>query len=271
MLNKMHVTDQTGKLVFIPELPQRIISLVPSQTELLAHLQLEQRVIGITKFCIHPNHWFRNKQRIGGTKNPNHSLIERLKPDLILANKEENNPDDIAAFEAFCPVWTSNISTINDALQMIEAIGKVTGTSERASALVQELIQKLDAIPTRKAIKVAYVIWKNPFMVAGGDTFIHAMLSKAGFINVFENSKRYPTISTEQLTDTGADVVFLSSEPYPFKEKDIVELKDNLTQTKQHQKIPDIILVNGEYFSWYGSRLLEATDYLNALIKSVAS
>jgi ABC-type Fe3+-hydroxamate transport system substrate-binding protein len=108
-------------------------------------------------------------------------------------------------------------------------------------------------------------------MVAGGDTFIHAMLSKAGFTNVFENSKRYPTISTEQLTDAGADVVFLSSEPYPFKEKDIAELKENLTQTKQNQKIPDIILVNGEYFSWYGSRLLEATDYLNGLTKSVSS
>ena len=103
--------DQTGQIVFIKDGPQRIISLVPSQTELLADLGLDQEVIGITKFCVHPNHWLKTKTRVGGTKQLDIELIRSLKPDLIIGNKEENVREQVEELRTEFPTWISDVNS----------------------------------------------------------------------------------------------------------------------------------------------------------------
>jgi ABC-type Fe3+-hydroxamate transport system substrate-binding protein len=264
----MTIQDQIGNQIILSEPPKRIVSLVPSQTELLFSLGLEDEVVGITKFCIHPENWFRTKTRIGGTKNPHISKITSLNPDIIIANKEENREEDVKALRAICPVWTSDVHHLDDALNMIEQIGIVVNRKENADKLICEIRDKFNILSQSHHIKVAYLIWKNPYMSIGNDTFIHSMLQQAGFINVFANYTRYPVITEEMLKECNADYIFLSSEPYPFKEKHIMELNQILSQKNAHAKV---LLVNGEYFSWYGSRLTDAANYLNNLINSLCA
>jgi ABC-type Fe3+-hydroxamate transport system substrate-binding protein len=248
-------TDQTGRTVSISPAPQRIISLVPSQTELLFHLGLEEKVVGITKFCIHPESWFHSKTRVGGTKQINVAIIDRLQPDLIVANKEENVKEQVVELVKQYPVWVSDVNNLDDALEMIEQIGLLTGTKEKAQEInthIRTNFNSLDkSIPI---IRTAYLIWRNPYMTVGGDTFIHAMLQQAGLENIYGECSRYPSITIEQLKEDKPDLLLLSSEPYPFRQNHIDELQAHLPHTK-------IMLVDGELFSWYGSRLLHSPAY----------
>lgn len=239
-------------------IPKRIISVVPSQTELLFDIGLDEEVIGITKFCIHPNNWFRSKQRIGGTKNLNLKLIEKLNPDLILANKEENEKSQIDYLSEKYPVWTSDIQTFEDALDMIQSIGMLTGKIKESLSICNKIKQHKSSSELGKLNKkVLYLIWKSPYMAAGVDTFIHEMLSIAGFDNAV-TATRYPSLTFEGIQKINPDIVFLSSEPFPFKEKHIYEMQNSLPNAK-------IKLVDGELFSWYGSRMLKSFVYFRAL------
>ena len=253
-------TDMMGRGITINYPPRRIISLVPSQTELLYDLGLKDEVIGITKFCVHPHEWFRNKQRIGGTKNVNMDLVRSLQPDLIIANKEENTQAQVEELAALFPTWVSNIQTIDDGLQMIRDVGALVGKSERAQLLTTDITNgfnnlKKAAVPQR----VAYFIWRNPWMCAGGDTFINNMIEQMGWTNVLAGKMRYPEIALQELADKQVNKILLSSEPYPFKDAHIAEIKAVLPDA-------EVLLVDGEMFSWYGSRMLEATAYLRKLI-----
>jgi ABC-type Fe3+-hydroxamate transport system substrate-binding protein len=241
--------------------PKRIVSLVPSQTELLFHLGLDKETIGITKFCIHPNEWFRTKARVGGTKNPDIEKIISLGPDLILANKEENEKEQIEQLAAHVPVWVTDVSNLEGALDMIEGIGALTGKLEKAAFLKAHIATAFEALAQHKPLKplrVCYLIWKDPYLTVGGDTFINSMLHYAGFQNIFAACNRYPEVTIETLTAMNCDVLLLSSEPYPFSEKHIPELSSHLPGTR-------IVLVDGELFSWYGSRLQLAPDYFKRL------
>jgi ABC-type Fe3+-hydroxamate transport system substrate-binding protein len=251
-------TDQLGRQVTIPLPPLRIVSLVPSQTELLYDLGVD--VAGITKFCVHPNEWFRGKPRVGGTKNISIDSIHRLSPDLIIANKEENDAAQVQALMEEFPVWVSDVKTLPDALDMIESIGLITGTQSKAAEIIHKVSAEFGGIPMlENSVKTAYFIWKDPWMVAGGDTFINDMLKLCGLHNVFGTTNRYPTVSIQQLKDSGCQLVLLSSEPYPFKDKHIAELQEILPAAK-------ILLVDGEMYSWYGSRLIHAPAYFRSLI-----
>lgn len=253
--------ERNVDLTYYP--PKRIISLVPSQTELLYDLGLNEEVIGITKFCVHPENWFRNKERVGGTKNINIEKIISLQPDLILANKEENVKEQIEQLEKIAPVWISDINTFEDALQMIKIVGEITGATEKAETLITQIITNFSKLSTSNIKhRTAYLIWRDPYMTIGGDTFINNMLKKCGMQNVFEHLTRYPEISVEQIISTKPQLIFLSSEPYPFKEKHVEELKPFFDNTK-------IILVDGEMFSWYGSRMIYAAHYFKSLIKDI--
>lgn len=257
--------DQLQRTVSVPFPPRRIISLVPSQTELLHTFGLDAEVVGITKFCIHPNAWFRQKTRIGGTKQLNMEVIRDLQPDLIIANKEENEQIQIAALAKEFPVWISDIHTLADALEMMTGVGEITDRAAHATALVKDLEWKFGAFAeTEKApkqLKVGYFIWRNPWMVAASNTFIDEMLKVCGYTNAFAKLSRYPEITTAQLQATDCDLVLLSSEPYPFSERHIAELQAVLPKAS-------IRLVDGEMFSWYGSRLLHSIDYFTGLTKS---
>lgn len=253
--------DQISRQIEIPQNPQRIISLVPSQTELLYDLGLDQEVIGITKFCIHPEEWFQSKTRIGGTKHLHLDQIISLKPDLIIANKEENLQEQVEVLMDHFPVWVSDIHDLNSSLDMINKVGQITGKLEKALSIQTSIKKQFDELSisiSPQKPKVCYLIWRNPYMTVGSDTFIHDMLIRAGFENVFADKKRYPTITIDEITAAQCDFILLSSEPYPFSQKHIDELKSLIPSTLS-------ILVDGELFSWYGSRLLHTPFYLQTL------
>lgn len=268
----MNFVDQLDRTVALPNEPKRIISLVPSQTELLHHLGLEEEVIGITKFCVHPEKWFRNKPRVGGTKTVNIEKIKSLHPDLIIANKEENVQEQVEALAKEFPVWVSDVNTLDDAYEMIKGIGEITAKKQETETLVEQIQKSFAGLKLPTAIPIAirtklqtcYLIWKDPYMTAGGDTFIHDMLTNAGFENAFAQTKRYPVVTIEDLPIANCQLIFLSSEPYPFKQNHVDELQTKLPHTK-------IILVNGEMFSWYGSRLLQVPAYFKSLHQQIAA
>lgn len=272
-MSSRYYKDQLHREVEIPFPPQRIISLVPSQTELLYDLGLSAEVVGITKFCVHPDSWFRSKTRIGGTKDVHFDRIRALAPDLIIANKEENRQDQIETLAQEFPIWISNIQSLEDALEMINGIGEITGRIASAVPLVQQIRENFASLhnmippsPEKAVPTVAYFIWRDPWMVAGGDTFIHEMLQTCGFKNAFAHIHRYPETNLQQLPAyfpaNTTPLVFLSSEPYPFKEKHIAEIQAVIPHAH-------IRLVDGEMFSWYGSRLLHAPAYFKSLIHSL--
>jgi ABC-type Fe3+-hydroxamate transport system substrate-binding protein len=256
--------DQMNQTIRLSGTPRRIVSLVPSQTELLHALGVGEKVVGITKFCIHPHDWFRAKTRVGGTKNVSISKVQALQPDLILGNKEENEKENIEALGQIAPVWMSDIFNLEDALSMIYEVGRIVEKRQEADAMIQNIqdgFKKIKALhqPTFKKQTVLYLIWKNPYLAAGKDTFIDDMLSRCGFAN-FIAEDRYPTVTFTQ--EEGPDYVFLSSEPYPFKEIDLRELESVYAGAK-------VLLVDGEMFSWYGSRLVEAIPYFMTLIRQL--
>lgn len=239
------------------ELPlKRIISLVPSQTELLYDLGLDEEVVGITKFCVHPPHWLKEKSIVGGTKKFHFDSIDRLQPDLIIGNKEENYREGIELLQKKYPVWMSDIVTLDDALSMISSVSEIAGKQNLGSALVGQigkLFKEIKPINT----SVLYLIWRKPWMGVGKDTFINSMLDVLGLDNTLR-SERYPELSEEEIEELNPEIILLSSEPFPFREGHREELKRLVPKAK-------IVLVDGEMFSWYGSRLLMASDYFKNL------
>ena len=253
--------DQMGRPVELRASPRSIVSLVPSITELLYTLQLDEQVTGITKFCIHPNNWFREKTRVGGTKAIKADVIHALQPDLIIANKEENVKEQIEELAQHYPVWVTDVNNLADALEMIEQIGAITNTQPGTTRLISQINGAFSALQNKnQQLKAGYLIWRNPYMTIGNDTFIHDMLGRCGFKNIFDHTTRYPAIETWQLTQ--CDLLLLSSEPYPFQQKHIDELQAELPNTR-------IMLVDGEMFSWYGSRLLHAPAYFTNLLQQL--
>ena len=242
--------------------PQRIISLVPSQTELLYDLGLGDRVVGITKFCIHPEKWRKEKTIIGGTKNFRFDVIDSLKPDLIIGNKEENFEDGINQLAEKHPVWMSDIFTLEDSLKMINLVGNITNTSQESSQIVQCITTEFNHLPSFQNKTVAYFIWKDPYMVVGNDTFIDNILSTVGLKNVFADKPRYFKTSPEEINALKPDYIFLSSEPFPFKENNCEFFRNLLPQTT-------VKVVDGEVFSWYGSRLKHSPKYFKELYEEI--
>lgn len=255
--------DQLGRTVKIPSQPKRIISLVPSQTELLFYLGLDEEIVGITKFCIHPKEQFQKKTKVGGTKQLKIELIDQLQPDLIIANKEENEKSQIEALAQKYPVWISDIYTLEDALSMIAQIGQLVNCSAQAVQLVGQIKETFHLLQKPKTCpKVAYFIWRKPWMVAAKDTFIDHLLQHAGFENVFGSQTRYPQVNAVQLEKAAPEVLLLSSEPYPFKPKHFEEFREICPKAV-------IILVDGELFSWYGNRLLQSATYFRNLHRQI--
>ena len=221
---------------------------------------MQDSTVGITKFCVHPEHWQRTKTIIGGTKNIQVDKIKEINPDLIIANKEENVKEQVEELEKDFNVWLTDVNDLDSALQMINDIGQLTDSAVKATGLVNNIQQTFAQLfKTHQRINTAYLIWRNPYMTIGGDTFIHDMLYHCGLHNIFADEKRYPAITVDQLKQQHCQLLLLSSEPYPFKQQHVEELRSQLPGTR-------IMLVDGEMFSWYGSRLLYAVDYFKELI-----
>jgi ABC-type Fe3+-hydroxamate transport system substrate-binding protein len=249
-------TDQMNRTIRLGGIPCRIVSLVPSQTELLYDLGLIDEVVGITKFCIYPESWFTTKTRVGGTKQVNIEKVRELKPDLIIGNKEENTKEDIEALMEIAPVWMSDIYSIDDALEMINAVGEMTDKAAAAKSMVAEIEKAFQMLKNPLEGKsVLYFIWKDPYYAVGPETFIHSMITTLGWRNVVQQD-RYP--EWDENAKEQPDYVFLSSEPYPFKEEHVAEVQRKFPRST-------VILVDGEMFSWYGSRMRLAPAYFMEL------
>ncbi len=270
--------DQLGNQITISFPPQRIISLVPSQTELLSDLELDKRVVGITKFCVHPESWRESnpsplplsprrgvsvgrgegKTIIGGTKNFRFDVIQSLQPDVIIGNKEENYREGIEQLRSIYPVWMSDIVTLKDAFSMIDQIGELTDTSQKAKEIVSQIRNSFSGIKKFPPLRTLYLIWRKPWMAAANDTFIHELMTVAGLQNCLRENERYPELTAENMASLNPQLILLSSEPYPFRQKHIEEIQKICPQAK-------VALVDGEMFSWYGSRLLKFPAYLKTL------
>jgi len=250
----------------------KIISLVPSITELLFDLGLEEEVVGITKFCVHPNQWYQSKQKVGGTKNVHIDIVQNLSPTLVIASKEENIEEQVDAIASFTEVLLTDVKSVEDAIEMIVIIGAKTNRLKAAGEVIEKIKANFSNLLTASnnayqnpgtrnpyPETVCYLIWRNPYMTVGNDTFIHDMLVKFGYNNVFAEQARYPTITIAAIKKANPHFIFLSSEPYPFKQKHIAELQTEIPTAK-------IILVDGEYFSWYGSRLINAPNYFKTML-----
>ena len=258
--------DQLNRTVSILQTPKRIVSLVPSQTELLVDLGLIDSIVGVTKFCVHPKQLRKEKTVVGGTKQVHIDKIKALKPDIILCNKEENTKEMITELEQIAPVHISDIYTIEDSLELMKMYGELFDVTEKAESIIDKIkikIKTFDELMTEQPkLKVAYFIWRKPWMVAANQTFINEILSLNNFENIYQDVNRYPEITLSELKKKQPDIVLLSSEPYPFNDNDIKEFKSVYPEIK-------VIIVDGEAFSWYGSRLLKAFDYFEELQKSI--
>ncbi len=258
----MFFTDQLNNTIELNDFPKRIISLVPSQSELLWDLGLKKELVGITKFCIHPKELHRSISHIGGTKTLSIEKIRSLNPDIIIGNKEENEQSQIEELKIEFNVWMSDIYTLDDSLSMIEGIGELVGKKEEAKKLTSQISSSFkDLKQTHQT--VLYFIWNKPYMVAGRATFIGHLLEKIELKNCISDiNSRYPTLSLDDIINLNPEVIFLSSEPFPFKETHVKELQKQLPNTQ-------ILIVDGELFSWYGSRLTHSVKYFNELIENL--
>ena len=239
---------------------KKIVSLVPSITELLYDLGLKEEVVGITKFCVHPEKWLQEKTIVGGTKNLRISTIENLQPDLIIASKEENVEEQVKLLSKNFDVLLTDVMTIKDGFQLLSDIAFIVGKKDAGDDLISKTksafaVLKQHAYAKNNIPKVVYLIWKDPFMSVGADTFIHHMINAAGFENILASSSRYPIITESELKNLAPDYIFLSTEPYPFKA---------IHQSQLQEQFPDskIILIDGEMFSWYGSRMQKFPNYI---------
>lgn len=257
-MSKKAVQDHLGRAVAFQFPPKRIVSLCPSITETLCDLHLSERIVGRTRYCIHPVHLVKHIRPVGGTKKIHEAVIDELCPDLIIAEKEENPKETVERLEKKYPVFVAEVKTFDDALEMIRDLGEITGQTKQATEMAGKITKKFQDLCYAGGPKVAYVIWKNPYMVAGNDTYIHSVLKKAGFTNAFRDFPgRYPEVSIEDFRTSSVDCIFLASEPFPFQESHKEELA---------QHVPDvpIVLVDGE-ICWYGSRMMKAADELHRL------
>ena len=261
-MSTRNIIDHLGREIKAPEVPQRIISLCPSLTATLYDLGLGERIVGITHFCIHPADKVKGVVKVGGTKKLKMDRVEALTPDLIIAEKEENTQEMVEALEKHYPVYVADVLDLEGSLKMVRDLGLVTGEEEKGVLLANEVQRAYEEVrPLVQARRCMYFIWRKPWMVAGPGTFIDAMLQHCNLENVV-STERYPELNREEIIRLAPEVVLLSSEPYPFAEKHIAELREFLPEASFH-------LVDGEMFSWYGSCLRHAPEYLNPLLAAL--
>ncbi|WML38101.1 helical backbone metal receptor [Neobacillus sp. OS1-2] len=256
------ILDHLGRQVNLSTVPKRIISICPAITETLFALGLEKEIVGRTKYCIFPKGMVESIPIVGGTKEVNMETIRDLQPDLILAEKEENTKEIVLALEKVAPVFVSEVQKIDDSYRMIEALGLLMNREKAAEHLIASCKTSFPNPSCKQKLNAAYVIWRKPYMVVGGTTYINDVLDTLGFQNPFATEEsRYPMVTKEELTKANLDVLLLASEPFPFQVKHLAEFQSFLPNTK-------ILLVDGEMF-WYGAKMVEAGLYLERLTKKI--
>ena len=266
------LVDASGVALDLRRPPQRIVSLIPSTTETLCALGLAEALVGITVYCREPAEALRDKTRIGGEKNPDLERIRDLRPDLVVANVEENVRVHIDTLRSWgIPVWVTYPRTVAEAMRMIRELGLLTGTEARAATLTDEAEARLAevgaATARRPPVPVFYAIWREPWMTINRETYIHDVLRVCGAANVYgEHPERYPTVSLDEMAARRPAVILLPDEPFRFRR---VHLKDfELYLEVPAVRTGRIHLVDGKPFSWHGPRIVDALRTLPALFSS---
>ena len=228
----------------------RIVSLVPSTSATLAYAGLSSSIVGCTNFCVDPTNLHRSAQIVGGTKDPDVTAVLDLKPDIVFMNEEENRREDYEALAQHVPVHISCPKKPADVIGFYRDMNETLGGGQSQLLNWAEDLQRLLVNCRSESGKVKesciYMIWKNPYMGVGADTFIDAMLDLFGYDNLLRLfPDRYPSLSTAELNSISPQTVFLASEPYPFRKRDCTAIE---------QLFPDaqILKADGKLMSWHG-------------------
>lgn len=259
-------TDARGVRLDLRTPPERIVSLVPSTTETLAALGLSDRIVGVTRFCVHPQPWVRSVAKVGGTKDVDASRVAALEPDLIVGNCEENTREIFAALEPIAPLWAPLPRTVDEALVDLLDLGAICGAGGAARSWHDRILAARQAAHAASAARprftYAWMIWRRPWMAAGPDTFTASLLDELGGSNILdEGEARYPQLTPSQLAEAAPDRILLSSEPFPFKPRHAEELAEATGIPTSH-----IHLVDGELGTWHGVRLAHAFEQVERVI-----
>lgn len=250
----------------------RIVSLCPSLTELVFALGRGADLVGVTEWCVHPAEGVARVEKVGGTKTPDVARIVELAPDLVLMNEEENRREDAEALRR--AGLACHVSMPRDAAEtaaMVRSIAAAIDRTEAGEAIALDIERRMvearlkaDGKPP---VRIAYLIWRKPYMAVNGDTYASALLELAGGLNVFaDRAERYPEITAEELAAAAPDVVLLCTEPFPFQERHADELAQ-LTGLARHR----FEIADGEYLSWHGSRTPSGIDYAVSRIEGARS
>ncbi|QOY95648.1 ABC transporter substrate-binding protein [Massilia sp. UMI-21] len=260
MTTPSHLTDALGRH-HAPAAGARIVSLVPSITELLCELGLAGQLVGRTGFCIHPGALVASIPKVGGTKDVNIEKIRKLAPTHLVVNIDENEKPTVEQLAAFVPnIVVTHPLAPADNLALARLMGGIFGAAqaaERWCAAFEEEFARLRTLPPTPARSVLYCIWQDPWMSVSKDTYIAAMLAELGWRVPDLGEQRYPRFDWSAQLVQGLDAVLLSTEPYRFTETHADALEKQLG-------IP-VFLVDGEMMSWYGSRALAGLRYLRTL------
>jgi iron complex transport system substrate-binding protein len=247
----------------------RVISLCPSLSELVFDLGLGAQLVGVTKFCIHPAEGMQSIEKLGGTKDPNVERIIELNPDIVLLNREENRIEDAQRLQsAGLNCHVSMPRSVDETAEMVRSIATALERVEAGESIARDIEARSQRVrqAARGQVTVSwiYLIWRDPWMSVNQDTFVQNLLGQAGGRNAFaELQERYPVVEAQDIAAAKPDAIFLSSEPFPFKQKHIDELValTGLPRERFH-------LVDGEYLSWHGSRTPDGVDYAAGLIQA---
>lgn len=247
------LTDARGRAVALEHPPQRIISLVPSTTETL--LALGAPVVGVTRFCVHPSDVVKDLPKVGGTKDVDPDRVAALQPDLIIGNCEENTREIFEALDPIAPTFAAFPRTVDQAMADLLDLGTLIGRS------AADHHAEIDAQRGRHhaPLRVAYLIWRDPWMAINDDTFIASMLREAGMHNVFaEHPDRFPMLSVDELREADPERILLSSEPFPFRARHAEELAEATGLPRER-----FVAIDGEMVSWHGVRMAQGLAALH--------
>lgn len=256
------VTDDLGRRVCLPDGPQRIVCLCPSMTETLFALGVGDRMVGRTRYCVHPQPAVECVSVVGGTKDVNPCRVEELNPDLVIAVREENVQDQVLTMAQHVPVYVFDIETVDDGINSIARLGALVGEARHGESLAQSAREAFESItPLPQPRRVLCLIWGIPAMAVGAGTYIHDLLTRLGFINMAAALPgRYPDIPLDGDILSEAEVILLPDEPFPFSQ-------EHETMLRSMVRTPLVQRVDGQMLSWYGVRMIETVDQLRDLVK----
>lgn len=241
----------------------KIVSLVPSLTKTICDLGLRDQIAGITNFCVDPPDLYRQVQRVGGTKDPNLALLTQIAPTHVLANEEENRAVDLDYIKSRFNTLVTFPKSPQDVPQLLSSMGKFLGKACEAQRLAKRVQESMDTAKVNCTLsqnlgrRFIYLIWRDPWMAAGRDTYISRFLELLGFHNVVDLPGRYPIVDHKILSSEMVDVVFLSSEPWPFRRRDADFLRKDLGHM-----CAKLRWIDGKALSWYGTTTLEALEVI---------